>query len=102
LLILDQRETNYRRANFKTEKLTRDNPPEFIVLHRSRLLVSTKNRILTASGARYELTGLVKKSLDVTLAALPMLHGQAPDVANKAKGGEGGVEKQGEQATTVS
>jgi len=58
--------------------------------------------ILTASGARYELTGLVKKSLDVTLAALPMLHGQAPDVANKAKGGEGGVEKQGEQAATVS
>lgn len=58
--------------------------------------------ILTASGARYELTGLVKESLDVTLAALPMLHGQAPDVAYKAEGGEGGVKKEGEQAATVS
>lgn len=58
--------------------------------------------ILTASGARYELTGLVKESLDVTLATLPMLHGQAPDVAYKAEGGEGGVKKEGEQAATVS
>jgi len=58
--------------------------------------------ILTASGTRYELTGLVKESLDVTLAALPMLHGQTPDVAYKAEGGEGGMKKEGEQAATVS
>lgn len=59
-------------------------------------------RILTASGMRYELTGLVKESLDVTLAALPVMHSEASDVAYKAKGGEGGVKKEGEEATAVS
>lgn len=58
--------------------------------------------ILTTSGTRDELTGLVEESLDVTLAALPVMHGEAPDVAYKAKGGKGGVKKEGEQAATVS
>lgn len=49
-----------------------------------------------------ELTGLDEEPLDVTLAPLPVVHGQAPDVAYKAEGGEGGVEEQGEQAAAVS
>lgn len=50
---------------------------------------------------RYELAGLDEESLDVTLATLPMMHIEAPDVAYKAKGGKRGMKKEGKQATAV-
>ena len=48
---------------------------------------TTVSWILTASGVRDELTGLDEESLDVTLAPLPVVHGQTADVAYKAKRG---------------